>query len=61
MKLPDKIDVGGRPHTTECDKQTRRILLRCGTGSRARYIEIFCGCDAQYEAMVAMLAKEATK
>lgn len=61
MKLPDKIDIGGKPHKTECDKHTRRICLRWGTGRRVRYIEIFCGCDAQYKAMVAMLAKEATK
>ena len=60
MKLPDKIDVGGRPHKTHCDPEIRYIAL-WPPHTRVKQIEIFCATQAQYDAMIALLAKEATK
>lgn len=60
MKLPDKIDIGGRLHKVHGDPEIRHIVL-WPPRTKLKHIEIFCATEAQYEAMVAMLAKGAAK
>lgn len=60
MKLPDKIDIGGKTHKTHSAPEIRYIAL-WPPHTKLKAIEIFCATQAQYDAMLAMLAKEAAK